>query len=270
MHRRLRAGLTALATTAAILATPSAALAHASVTPNAVEPGSETEFSIRALVERPEANGLNGRFDIHVPAVFEVTGCSHLHWDCSIDTETYGVLGTVVTWEPSATALPIDVQGFTFTAIAPEQPGLWMFRILQQHSDGWTDPWVYDEDPYVAPRVSVGGAEEVLNPEGSPLDPPCFGPTAKPDGSDDHDGSARDEGCVIPADLSAGQPVSAAPDGGAEEPASAPATEIQAEPAAQQETLPESGTNAALAALVAMLMIAVGHRMVQRESWELR
>lgn len=230
---KLRRSLTTVLGAAVLLAIPTTAFAHAEITPTAVDPGQEVQFTVTSVVERQAL--LNSRMRTIVPEGWEFVSCDlPLNWTCEVDSETYAP-ATLLDWQPIGTPLPGDIN-FAFTAVAPtDADGTYLFRTLQEHADGYTEPWVYDTEPYPAPQVTVGGVADLVNGEGSAFDPACFGPDEQPEGYDAHDGSDGSAGCTIPA---------AGPDQPDAGPEPAPTSEPAPEPAPSAEPSGSVGSGA--------------------------
>jgi len=185
----------ALAAVAALLALAAAqpALGHAEISPGRVQPGQRVTLTVESIVERPTGL-MNIEIKVLVPRQWKAFGCAGpLTWRCTLDKTTYKP-HTVAVFTPVLTATPADIR-FTLDVSAPKAVGTYSFRTLQKHNDGYTEPWVYDREPYPAPKVRVGDGDTLVNPEGSREDPKCFGPSKQPSGYDAHDGSWTDKGC---------------------------------------------------------------------------
>ena len=194
MTRTRRSRLAALALTLATVATATSAAGHAEITPGRVEPGQRVTLTVESIVERPTGL-MNVEIQVVVPRQWKAHGCAGpVTWTCRLDTTAFKP-HTLAVFTPVLTATPADIR-FTLDVQAPPRAvGSYLFRTLQKHNDGFTEPWVYDREPYPAPRVVVGSGDVVVNPEGSREDPRCFGPSKQPSGYDSHDGSHTDKGC---------------------------------------------------------------------------
>lgn len=248
------------ATTTTILVIPVAAFAHAEITPAEADPSTSVTFTITSIVERPEANGINARMRTLVPRGFAVTACTlPATWSCTIDPETYAP-DTLLVWEPLVAATPSDVN-FSFTATTPAAAGTYLLRTLQEHFDGFTEPWAYEAEPYPAPRVTVGGDPTVVNGDGGPQDPACFGPDEQPTGYDSHDGAAGDEGCTIPASTDPEPAPTASPSSApTASPAPAPS------PTTDGQALPATGADGLVLFSTALVLTALGVLTLRREA----
>ena len=179
----------------AAVATSTSALGHAEITPGKVEPGQRVTLTVESIVERPEGV-MNVEIKVIVPRQWKTHGCAGpvVTWTCTVDAKAFKP-HTLVTFTPTIIATPADIR-FTLDVEAPVKAvGSYLFRTLQKHNDGFTEPWVYDREPYPAPRVQVGASNEPVNAEGTREDPKCFGPAKQPGGYDSHDGSSTDKGC---------------------------------------------------------------------------
>lgn len=188
-RRQVRTAVALIAVLAlpAVAATP--AFAHATISPTQVQPGAEVDLTVQSIVEREAL--INERMQVLVPRQWRYLSCTApALWTCSADAKSFAP-HTVVTYVPAALATPLDIT-FTLRVKAPAQQGVYLFRSIQTHADGWNEPWVYGKEPYVAPPVQVGGVTKVVNPDGSKEDPRCFGPTKQPADYASHDGSAGD------------------------------------------------------------------------------
>ncbi|HVE97868.1 MAG TPA: hypothetical protein VNA12_01670 [Mycobacteriales bacterium] len=194
MARTRRSRLVVLLGGLLAVATASSALGHAEITPGQVEPGQRVTLTVESIVERPTGL-MNVEIRVIVPRQWKTHGCAGpVTWTCKLDTKSYKP-HTHVVFTPVITANPADIR-FTLDVEAPKRAlGSYLFRTLQKHNDGYTEPWVYDREPYPAPRVRVGASTDAVNPEGSREDPKCFGPAKQPSGYDSHDGSSTDKGC---------------------------------------------------------------------------
>ena len=165
------------ATTVALLATAAPALAHTSVTPGQVDPDAEVTLAFRAP---PERQAVNQSLRVLIPEQFVPGECAApTTWSCDVDAETHAP-HTVVTWTaPDPNVLTSVTFEVTVTAPSADDSGVYLFRALQDYSDGFTAPWAFEGDDYPAPTVQVGDDETVRNGAGSPNEP-CFGPASPP------------------------------------------------------------------------------------------
>ncbi|HVE63983.1 MAG TPA: hypothetical protein VNB94_09300 [Mycobacteriales bacterium] len=193
MHFLRRPRALAAVATLLVLGTAQAALGHAYITPGRVNPGERVTLTIESVVER--AALINTEMQVVVPRQWKSISCAGpVTWSCRLDAKAYKP-HTLVVFTPVLPATPLDIR-FSITVEAPAKAvGFYLFRTLQKHADGWVEPWVYDKEPYPAPRVQVGAGTAVINPEGSREDPRCFGPKVRPKDYDSHDGTGYDKGC---------------------------------------------------------------------------
>lgn len=182
----------ALLATAALLALAAQpALGHATISPGEVKPGQTVALTVRSLVEREAL--VNEEMRIVVPRQWKALGCTAPRtWRCTLDRKTVAP-HVVAVFTPVLPATPLDID-FTVTAQAPKTAGTYLVRTLQTHADGWVEPWVYDKEPYPAPRVQVGGSKTLVNGEGTREDPRCVGPTRQPKDYASHTGRGSDCG----------------------------------------------------------------------------
>lgn len=188
-----RAVAVAVATALTVLpAVPAAA--HTELRPGSAPVGRELRLVVVAEPERePEQNAA---LSMVVPREFTAVSCdAPTGWTCGFDAATYAP-HSLVRWRAGPEGgQPRDVE-FGLTVVTPDLPGTWLFRAVQVHADGYREPWAYDTEPFPSTRLVVGGSGTLRNPDGSPDDPPCFGPDVQPASYEAHDGSGRDTGCA--------------------------------------------------------------------------
>lgn len=186
--RRFAASAAAAAT---LVLSATSAFGHATISPGTVAPGQQVTLTVQSIVEREAL--INERVQLVVPRQWTTVSCAGpVTWTCTIDRRAVAP-HVLVTYAPALLASPADID-FSVTVKAPTRtPGSYLFRVLQTHADGWVEPWVYDKEPYPAPRVQVGTSTRAVNPEGSKEDPRCFGPARQPKDYASHDGTA---GCA--------------------------------------------------------------------------
>lgn len=252
--------LVSAVTAALLVGSALPAAAHATVSPTSAAADTEVTLSFRSVVERSVL--VNKRFEVIVPTTFETLDCSGpVGWSCEIDEETYAPF-THVSWDAAGLGgTPADIQ-FDLTVRTPAQDdaGTYLLRSIQTHGDEWVEPWIYEEEPYIAPRLQVGDDATVVNGAGTDGEPACFGPAEQPASYDEHDGERHNDDCA-PGDNRSGSgseaPVGspttrpATGPGGSDEPAGAPSAEPE-----PTEGLPATGGGAAL--LGATLVGAAG------------
>jgi hypothetical protein len=190
-----------LLATAALVATAAGASGHATVSPGTVAPGAQVELVVQSIVERDAL--INTKMQLVVPRQWQTVSCrAPLTWTCSVDRKAVAP-HVLVTYAPVLQATPADID-FAVTVKAPAKAdGSYLFRALQTHADGWVEPWVYDKEPYPAPRVQVGSSTRTVNGEGTKEDPRCVGPAKQPKDYGSHDGSA---GSCLPGGAKASSP----------------------------------------------------------------
>lgn len=188
MHVIRRRLVPAAAVAAALVLSATSALGHATIDPGTVAPGQEVTLTVSSIVEREAL--INTKVQVVVPRQWTTLSCAGpLLWTCSIDRKAVAP-HVLVTFVPGVLATPADID-FSVTVKAPTKAdGSYLFRVLQTHADGWVEPWVFDTEPYPAPRVQVGTSTKTVNPEGSKEDPRCVGPAKQPKDYGSHDGSA--------------------------------------------------------------------------------
>lgn len=142
--------LLTVATTVALLLTPSAALAHASLDVAELPAGSTTDVVMRVPIERQGPG--NELVDILVPAGFTVAGCvEDAGWTCSVEEQADG---TVVSFSRGDGDQALDQFGFTLTAPGDEREDV--LPTVQGYTDGVEVAWIGEGGDRPAPTVTVG------------------------------------------------------------------------------------------------------------------
>lgn len=165
-------------TTVALLATAAPAFAHTTVSPGQVDPDAEVTLTFRAP---PERQATNSSLRVLVPEQFVPGECTApATWTCEFDDVTHAP-HTLVTYQAPDPNLVTSVTfDLTVTAPSADAAGLYMFRALQDYSDGHTAPWAFEPGSNKpAPTVQVGDDDTLRNGPGS-TNEPCFGPAEDP------------------------------------------------------------------------------------------
>lgn|GEM_PF-6034340 len=138
------------ATTAALLLTPTAALAHASLDVSELPAGSTTDVVMRVPVERQGPG--NELVDILAPEGFTVEGCvEDAGWSCSVEQRSEG---TVVSFARGDGDQALEQFGLTLTA--PDEQGQRVLPTVQAYTDGIQVAWIGEGGDRPAPTVTVG------------------------------------------------------------------------------------------------------------------
>lgn len=246
----MKPALTAMMTGLMLVGSALPAFAHATVTPTAAEPDTEVTLTFRSVVERQVL--VNKRFEVIVPTSFEALGCAGpIGWTCELDTQTYAPF-THVSWDAAGLGgTPADIS-FDLTVRTPsaDQGGIYLMRAIQTHGDDWVEPWVYEEEPYIAPSLQVGSDDTIVNGASSDQVPSCFGPATQPESYDAHDGQRHNDDCDPSAQTAGEQQPDEAPSSAASEgdSSSDPRPDTTSGPPAEADTgsLPDTGGGAAL------------------------
>lgn len=147
---------------------PSAALAHVTVSPEEVEPGTTQMFTVSVPTEKDiPTTGVS----LEIPEGFEVVGVTSPSggWRGGVEDGSVawsggeiGATGIEIT-SPEGGVIPMgESQDFTFEAGTPESPGGYAWPVSQTYKDGSVVEWAGpadSEDPAPVVEVAASGPE---------------------------------------------------------------------------------------------------------------